>query len=122
MPNEPLEAYTGNCAGRRESRSFPKQSSLVTQTKQVATVWVNRKPAQRDRKRRDLGGPVGVIKRGMYREWNCELGRPLELLHSAGRNRQAKVSRSRCFRGVRPPHSTSRRESRSHGEGGGSVA
>lgn len=39
-----------------------------------------------------------------------------------GRRKLAKVSFSRCSMGVRPLHSTLRRESRSHGEGGGSFA
>lgn len=75
--NNPLEAYTGNCAGRRENRTFPKQFSLVKQLKQVAIAWVSQKPEQRSCYRQDFGRPVGVIKRGMYRELSCELGRPL---------------------------------------------
>jgi hypothetical protein len=121
-PNERIEAYTGNYAGRREDRFLLKQFSLVMHSMQAAMVWVSQKPAQGGRKRRGLRGPVGIIKRGMYRELDCELGRPLAFPSIAGRRRLANVSPSKCTKGVRSPHSTLRRESRSHGEGGDSVA
>jgi hypothetical protein len=120
--NKIFEAYTGNHVGRKGIHFSLKQISLVTQLKQEAMTRVSQKPAQRNRYRQGSGGSVGISKRGMHGEWNCELGRPLKFPRIVGGGRRASVSLPIYIKGVRPPHSTLRRESRSHGEGGGNVA
>ncbi len=119
--NKIIEAYTWKRMGHRENHLSRRQVSSVRRKRAVGDEVTNSESKTKDATRQVSGRTVGVRRRGTYVEKCQELGRPGILLGN-GVGEVDEMRQSDGVLGVRPAHSTLRRESRLHGEGAGRYA